>query len=72
MPKDSNKEDIYKELVVVLKDGGCKLEKYNITSYNLDIDNWGKEFIVNSEEKDRLIILSGEDKGKQINWTGRI
>ena len=72
MPKDSNKEDIYKELVAVLKDGGCKLEKYNVTSYNLDIDNWGKEFIVNSEEKDRLIILSGEDKGKQINWTGRI
>ena len=72
MPKDSNKEDIYKELVVVLKDGGCNLEKYNAISYNLDIDNWGKEFIVNSEEKDRLIILIGEDKGKQINWTGRI
>ena len=72
MPKDSNKEDIYKELVVVLEQGGCELEEYNITSYNLDIDNWGKEFIVNSEEKDRLIILIGEDKGKQINWTGRI
>ena len=72
MPKDSNKEDIYKELVVVLEQGGCELEEYNITSYILDIDNWGKEFIVNSEEKDRLIILSGADKGKQINWTGRI
>ena len=72
MPKDSNKEDIYKELVVVLEQGGCELEEYNITSYILDIDNWGKEFIVNSEEKDRLIILIGEDKGKQINWTGRI
>ena len=72
MPKDSGKEEIYKELVLVLKDGGCKLEKYNITSYDLDIDNWGKEFIVNSEGKDRLIVLDGKDKGNQIDWSGRI
>ena len=72
MPKDSNKEEIYKELVLVLKEGGCKLEKYNVTSYDLDIDNWGKEFIVNSEEKDRLIVLDGKDKGNQIDWSGRI
>ena len=72
LPKDSSKEEIYKELVLVLKEGGCKLEKYNVTSYDLDIDNWGKEFIVNSEEKDRLIILDGREKGDQINWSGRI
>ena len=72
MPKDSSKEDIYKELVLVLKEGGCKLEKYNVTSYDLGIANWGKEFIVNSEKKDRLIILDGIEKGNQINWSGRI
>ena len=72
MPKDSTKEDIYKELVLVLKEGGCKIEKYNVTSYDLDIDNWGKEFIVNSEDKDPLIVLDGKDKGNQINWSGRI
>ena len=72
VPKDSSKEEIYKELVLVLKEGGCKLEKYNVTSYDLDIDNWGKEFIVNSEDKDRLIVLDGKDKGNQIDWSGRI
>ena len=72
MPKDSSKEEIYKELVLVLKEGGVKLEKYNVTSYDLDMDNWGKEFIVNSEGKDRLIVLDGKDKGNQINWSGRI
>ena len=72
MPKDSTKEDIYKELVLVLKEGGCKLEKYNVTSYDLDIDNWGKEFIVNSEDKDRLIVLDGKEKGNLIDWSGRI
>jgi len=72
MPKYSSKEEIYKELVLVLKEGGCKLEKYNVTSYDLDIDNWGKEFIVNSEDKDRLIVLDGKDNGNQINWSGRI
>ena len=49
MPKDSIKEEIYKELALVLKEGGCKVEKYNVNSYDQDIDNWGKEFIVNSE-----------------------
>ena len=72
MPKDSSKEEIYKELVLVLKEGGCKLEKYNVTSYDLDIDNWCKEFIVNSEDKDRLIVLDGKDKGNKIDWSGRI
>ena len=72
MPKDSSKEEIYKELVLVLKEGGCKLEQYNVTSYDLDMDDWGKEFIVNSEEKDRLIILDGKEKGNIINWSGRI
>ena len=72
MPKDSGKEEIFKELVLVLKEGGCKLEKYNVTSYDLDMDNWGNEFIVNSEEKDRLIILDGKEKGNIINWSGRI
>ena len=72
MPKDSSKEEIYKELILVLKEGGCKIEKYNVTSYDLDIDNWGKEFIVNSEDKDRLIVLDGKDKGSQIDWSGRI
>ena len=72
MPKDASKKEIYKELVLVLKEGGCKLEKYNVTSYDLDMDDWGKEFIVNSEEKDRLIILDGKEKGNIINWSGRI
>ncbi len=72
MPKDSSKEQIYKELVLVLKEGGCKLEKYNVTSYDLNMVNWGKEFIVNSEEKDRLIILDGKAKGNIINWSRRI
>ena len=72
MPKDSSKEEIYKELVLVLKEGGCKLEKYNVTSYYLEMANVGKEFIVNSEEKDRLIILDGKEKGNIINWSGRI
>ncbi len=72
MPKDSSKEEIYKELVLVLKEGGCKLEKYNVTSYDLNMVNWGKEFIVNSEEKDCLIILDGKEKGNIINWSGRI
>ena len=62
MPKDSSKEEIYKELVSVLKEGGCKLEKYNLNYYDLDMDNWDKEFIVNSDEKDRLIVLDGKKK----------
>ena len=72
MPKDSSKEEIYKELVLVLKEGGCKLEKYNVTSYDLNMVDWGNEFIVNSEEKDCLIILDGKEKGNIINWSGRI
>ena len=71
MPKDSSKEDIYKELVEVLKEGGCKLEEYNVTSYDLSI-KLEKMFIVNSEEEDQLIVLYGEEKGNQINWSGRI
>ena len=71
MPKDSSKEVIYKELVNVLKDGGCKLEEYNVTSYNL-YTKLDKKFVVNSEEEDQLIVLYGEEKGNQINWSGRI
>ena len=36
------------------------------------MENWGKEFIINSEQKDRLIILDRQDKGNQINWWARI
>ena len=72
MPEDSTKEEIYKELVDALEVEDCRLEKYNVTSYNLDIDNWGKQFIVNSKEKDRLIVLVGKDKGNKIIWSGRI
>ena len=71
MPKDSNKEEIYKELVDCLKDGGCKLEEYNVTSYNL-YNKLDKKFIVNSDEVDQLIVLYGKEKGNQINWSGRI
>ena len=71
MPKDSSKEQIYNELVNVLKEGGCKLEEYNVTSYNL-YTKLDKKFIVNSEEEDQLIVLYGTEKGKQINWSGRI
>ena len=71
MPKDSSKEEIYKELVDLLKDGGCKLEEYNVTSYNL-YDKLDKKFIVNSDEVDQLIVLYGNEKGNQINWSGRI
>ena len=71
MPKDSNKEEIYKELVDLLKDGGCKLEEYNVTSYNL-YNKLDKKFVVNSDEVDQLIVLYGKEKGNQINWSGRI
>ena len=71
MPKDSCKEEIYKELVDLLKDGGCKLEKYNVTSYNL-YNKLDKKFVVNSDEVDQLIVLYGKEKGNQINWSGRI
>ena len=71
MLKDSNKEEIYKELVDLLKDGGCKLEEYNVTSYNL-YDKLDKKFVVNSDEVDQLIVLYGKEKGNQINWSGRI
>ena len=71
MPKDSSKEEIYKELVHLLKDGGCKLEEYNVTSYNL-YNKLDKKFVVNSDEVDQLIVLYGEEKGNQINWSGRI
>ena len=71
MPKDSSKEQIYNELVNVLKEGGCKLEEYNVTSYNL-YTKLDKKFIVNSEEEDQLIVLYGTEKGNQINWSGRI
>ena len=71
MPKDSSKEEIYKELVHLLKDGGCKLEEYNVTSYNL-YNKLDKKFIVNSDEVDQLIVLYGKEKGNQINWSGRI
>ena len=71
MPKDSSKEEIYKELVDLLKDGGCKLEKYNVTSYNL-YNKLDKKFVVNSDEVDQLIVLYGKEKGNQINWSGRI
>ena len=72
MPKDSTKEEIYKELVEALEVEDCRLEKYNVTSYDLDIDSWGKQFIVNSEKKDRLIVLVGTNKGNKIIWSGRI
>ena len=72
MPKDSTKEEIYKELVDALEVEDCRLEKYNVTSYDLDIDSWGKQFIVNSEKKDRLIVLTGSYKGNKIIWSGRI
>ena len=62
MPKDSIKEEIYKELALVLKEGGCKVEKYNVNSYDQDIDNWGKEFIVNSEAENHWIVLDGKKK----------
>ena len=71
MPKDSRKEEIYKELVDLLKDGGCKLEEYNVTSYNL-YNKLDKKFVVNSDEVDQLIVLYGKEKGNQINWSGRI
>ena len=71
MPKDSNKEEIYKELVDLLKDGGCKLEEYNVISYNL-YNKLDKKFVVNSDEVDQLIVLYGKEKGNQINWSGRI
>ena len=72
MPKDSTKEEIYKELVDAVEVENCRLENYNVTSYVLDCDNWGKQFIVNSKEKDRLIVLVGKDKGNKIIWSGRI
>ena len=72
MPKDSTKEEIYKELVDAVEVEDCRLENYNVTSYILDSDNWGKQFIVNSKEKDRLIVLVGKDKGNKIIWSGRI
>ena len=71
MPKDSCKEEIFKELVDLLKDGGCKLEEYNVTSYNLH-NKLDKKFVVNSDEIDQLIVLYGKEKGNQINWLGRI
>tara|TARA_B100000482_G_C12588749_1_gene290743 strand:- start:925 stop:1416 length:492 start_codon:yes stop_codon:yes gene_type:complete len=73
MPKNSSKEDTYKELVDVLKSGGCKLGEYNIKSYDFFESALGsKEFIVNSEEQDSLIILDGKEKGNQITWLGKI
>ena len=72
MPKDSTKEEIYKELVDALEVEDCRLEKYNVTSFDLDIDSWGKQFIVNSEKKDRLIVLTGSYRGNKIIWSGRI
>ena len=71
MPKDSSKEEIYKELVNLLKDGCCKLEEYNVTSCNL-YNKLDKKFVVNSDEVDQLIVLYGKEKGNQINWSGRI
>ena len=71
MPKDSSKEEIFKELVDLLKDGGCKLEEYNVNSYNLH-NKLDKKFVVNSDEIDQLIVLYGKEKGNQINWLGRI
>ena len=71
MLKDSSKEEIYKELVDLLKDGGCKLEEYNVTSYNLN-NKLDKKFVVNSDEVDQLIVLYGKEKGNQINWSGGI
>ena len=71
MPKDSSKEEIFKELVDLLKDGGCKLEEYNVTSYNLH-NKLDKKFVVNSDEIDQLIVLYGKEKGNQIKWLGRI
>ena len=72
MPKDSTKEEIYKKLVDALDVEDLRLENYNVTSYNLDIDSWGKQFIVNSEKKDRLIVLTGSYRGNKIIWSGRI
>ena len=72
MPKDSTKEEIYKKLVDALDVEDFRLENYNVTSYNLDIDSWGKQFIVNSEKKDRLIVLVGTNKANKIIWSGRI
>ena len=71
MLKDSSKEEIYKELVDLLKDGGCKFEEYNVTSYYL-YNKLDKKFVVNSDEVDQLIVLYGKEKGNQINWSGGI
>ena len=72
MPKDSTKEEIYKKLVDALDVEDFRLENHNVTSYNLDIDSWGKQFIVNSGKKDRLIVLTGSYRGNKIIWSGRI
>ena len=73
MPLDSSKEEVYKELVSVLKSGGCKFEEYNIKSYDFfESTLGGKEFVVNSEEEDSFVILSGKEKIDQIEWSGKI
>ena len=67
------KENKQLQLVDVLKSGGCKLEEYNIKSYDFFESALGsKEFIVNSEKQDSLIILNGKEKGNQITWLGKI
>ena len=73
MPLDSSKEEVYKELVSVLKSGGCKLEEYNIKSYDFfESTLGGREFVVNSEEEDSFVILSSKEKNDQIEWSGKI
>ena len=75
MPQDSDKEIIYQKLVDLIKKKGFKkkLELLEIKSYDLeDSVLGGKEFVVSGKKDKYLIILSGKEKGDEIEWSGKI
>ena len=75
LPQDSEKEIIYQKLIDLIKKKGFKkkLDLLEIKSYDLeDSVLGGKEFVVSGKKDKYLIILSGKDKGDEIEWSGKI
>ena len=70
LPLDASKEEIYKELVCVLKRGGFNLEEHKIKSYYFasEKNHYGiADFQVDLEEKNN-IYLSGILEGDYVVW----
>ena len=70
LPLDASKEEIYKELVCVLKRGGFNLEEHKIKSYcfTSEKNHYGIADFQVHLEGENSIYLSGTLEGDYVNW----